>query len=113
MEARLTVELSSLTELVLAPGAGWAAQPGSLEALPAGTVIIWLRTDPGEALRRLHGASAVRPLLAVADPLAALTALAQQRNERYSRADFSVDVDGRTVSEIVETILTWLERSTS
>jgi shikimate kinase len=113
MEARLTVGLSSLTEIVLAPGAGWAAQPGLLEGLPPDTAVVWLRTEPAEALRRLSEGTADRPLLSGADPLAAISELARQRNEHYARADLIVDVDGRTSDHIVETITTWLERSTS
>jgi shikimate kinase len=113
LEARLTAELSSLTHTVLAPGGGWAAQPGSLEALPAGTPVVWLRVSPDEALRRLRGSPIPRPLLAGADPLAVLHELAQQRTERYARADLIVDVDGRAAAEIAEEITEWLQRSTS
>lgn len=112
-EARLTAGLSSGSHLVLAPGAGWAAQPGSLESLPAGTAVVWLRTAPQLAMERLQRQDAGRPLLAGTDPLAALVALAEQRHERYARADLTVDVDGRATCDIVEIIAQWLERSTS
>jgi shikimate kinase len=113
MEARLTVELSSLSELVLVPGGGGAAQPGLLESLPAGSALVWLRVSPEEAVRRLRGSPERRPLLAGPDPLAAMRALARQRTERYAHADLAVDVDGRSAAEIAETITEWLERSTS
>ncbi|CAN5815115.1 hypothetical protein BH23GEM9_BH23GEM9_15170 [soil metagenome] len=112
MEARLTVELSSLPELVLAPGGGWAAQPGSVEALPEGTATVWLRIAPAEAIRRLRGTPVRRPLLAGADPLSALNALAAQRNESYARADLVVDVDDRTAAETAGIICEWQKRHT-
>jgi shikimate kinase len=113
MEARLTVELSSQPDLVLAPGGGWAAQPGSIEALPAGTATVWLRVDPAEAIRRLRGSPVQRPLLSGPDPLGALRALAAQRNSRYALADFVVDVDGRSALETATIISEWLKRSPS
>jgi shikimate kinase len=113
MEARLTVELSSRAYLVVAPGGGWAAQPGSLEMLPAGTASVWLRVTPEEAIRRLRGSPVRRPLLAGPDPLAALSELAAQRNERYALADFTVDVDGLSAAETARIISEWQRRSTS
>jgi shikimate kinase len=112
MELRLTVELSSLPERVLAPGGGWAAQPGALESLPVGTAVVWLRISPDEAMRRLRGSSVERPLLSGPDPLANLRALARQRTERYARADLAVDVDGLSAAETAEIITEWLRRST-
>lgn len=108
----MTAALSSLPQLVLAPGAGWSAQPGHLEALPAGTAVIWLRVSPDEALRRLRGSPEQRPLLAGADPGAALRTLAAARTEYYERADFVIDVDDRSVDDIALTISEWLKRST-
>jgi shikimate kinase len=111
MESRLTAELSSEAEIVLAPGGGWAAQPGALDALPAGTATVWLRITPEEAIRRLGGSPLERPLLAGADPLAALRKLGLERNEYYGRADLVVDVDGCAADDISRTISEWLRRN--
>jgi shikimate kinase len=113
MELRLTAELSSLSPVVLATGGGWAAQPGALDALPAGSATVWLRVSPAEAIRRLRGSPVERPLLAVTDPLAALTALAGRREGSYARAGIAIDVDGRTATDIADDILAWLTGSTS
>lgn len=113
LEARLTARLSSQANLVLAPGGGWAAQPGSLEGLPPGSAVVWLRVSPEEAIRRLGGSPVQRPLLAGPDPLGALRDLAAHRAERYALADLTVDVDGRSAAATVDIILEWLERSTS
>jgi shikimate kinase len=113
MELRLTVELSSRSHVVLAPGGGWAAQPGLLENLPHDSRTVWLRVAAAEAMRRLRGSPLERPLLMGEDPLAKLESLAQQREERYARADLTLDVDGRDVAEIVDDICTWLKRSIS
>jgi shikimate kinase len=113
LEARLTAELSSLTHLVLAPGGGWAAQPGALEDIPPGTAVVWLRVTAAEALRRLRGTPVMRPLLAGPDPLGALDALAEQRTQWYERADLTIDVAGRSAAQIAEELSEWLKRSTS
>jgi shikimate kinase len=113
MESRLTAELSSVSGLVLAPGGGWAAQPGTLSGLPPETAVVWLRVSPEEALRRLRGSPEQRPLLAGPDPLGAMQALAEQRRHAYERADLTVDVDGRSAAETADMISAWLNRSTS
>jgi shikimate kinase len=111
MEARLTVELSSLSEIVLAPGGGWAAQPESWAALPADTASVWLRVSPDEAIRRLEGSPVARPLLAGADPLGALRSLAERRHEHYTRADLVVDVDDLTPNDVALGIVEWLRQN--
>jgi shikimate kinase len=112
LERDLTVELCSGSRLVLAPGGGWAAQPGLLEQLPERSAVVWLQVSPAEAIRRLRGSPQDRPLLAGPDPLAALDALAQHRTESYARADLTVTVDGRSAADVAETITEWLRRST-
>ncbi|MEX0908045.1 MAG: shikimate kinase [Gemmatimonadota bacterium] len=111
MERELTVELSLNTQIVLTPGGGWAAQPGLMESLPPGSVVVWLQVSPEEAFRRLRGSPVERPLLSGPDPLAALGSLAEQRTERYARADLAVPVDGRSADDVAEIIIEWLERS--
>jgi shikimate kinase len=111
MELRLTAELSSGSRIVVAPGGGWAAQPGAIDGLPAGTGTVWLRVSPEEAIRRLGGSPQDRPLLAGADPLGALRQLAHERQEHYSRANLVVDVDGLAAADISRTISEWLRRS--
>jgi shikimate kinase len=112
MERELTVELSSVSGVVLAPGGGWAGQPGLLEAMPAGTVTVWLDVQPEEAIRRLRGSPLERPLLHGADPTGAIRALAEQRTERYAQADLRVSVDDRTADDVAGIIIEWLRRST-
>lgn len=111
MELRLTAELSSQQRIVLAPGGGWAAQPGALDGLPAGTATVWLRVSPEEAIRRLGGSPQDRPLLAGPDPLGAVRKLALARHEHYGRANLVVDVDGLAAADISRTIIEWLKRS--
>jgi shikimate kinase len=57
-----------------------------------------------EAVRRAGGATD-RPLLAGADPLDRARTLIAERESLYSRADLVVDVDDRTVAEVVDEII--------
>lgn len=113
MESQLTAELSSEANTILAPGGGWAAQPGAFEKLPPGTATVWLRVTPEEAIRRLRGSPTDRPLLVGDDPLERLRALDRDRNEYYRRADLVVDADGRPTSDISRIIGEWLRRNIS
>lgn len=113
MEAELTRALLSQSAIVLAPGGGWAAQPGALDGLPAGTAVVWLNVSPEEAIRRLGGSPLERPLLSGPDPVGVLRKIGRERHEYYRRAHLAVDVDGRTAADISRTIIEWLRRRIS
>lgn len=101
MEADLTRELAGLSHVVLAPGGGWVAQPGLLDQLGAGSLVVWLRLSAEEAVRRSEAAPGARPLLAGHEPLAAARRLLESREGSYARANWTVDVEDRTVEEVV------------
>lgn len=103
VEREVTARALALHDVVIATGGGWAAQPGALDALPDGTLAVWLRTRPGTAAARLKG-TADRPLLRP-DPLQALRRLERDRREAYGRAGMIVDTDERTVESLVEQVL--------
>lgn len=104
LEARLAAEIRTAERAVIAPGGGWVTTPGALDDLPAGTFVVWLRVSAEEAVRRAGGAMD-RPLLAGADPLDRARTLIAERESLYSRADLVVDVDDRTVAEVVDEII--------
>ncbi len=110
VEARVASRLLKEDEVVLGSGGGWAAIPGRLDALPKGTVSVWLRVSVAEAIVRASAESGVRPLLAGEDPGARAEALLAERSPRYARAHLSVDTDGRTPEDVAAEILELLER---
>ena len=112
-EARLTAELCSRDRLVLAPGGGWIARPGSFESLPPATAVVWLQVSPEEAVRRLSGSDELRPLLQTDDPVATAAALLAARRPRYGLAHLALVVDGRTSADLTRDIVAWLTTSTS
>lgn len=89
---------------VVAPGAGWAAEPGNLETA-GGAHLVHLRVSPETAARRLLG-DATRPLLAGGDPVERLTALLAARDSWYSRAHSVVNGSGplEEVADLVAAI---------
>jgi shikimate kinase len=74
---------------VIAPGAGWIAQPGNLEAASE-AVLVYLKIAPEAAAARLTG-DVTRPLLAGEDPAARIAELLAQRERWYRRAHAEVD----------------------
>ncbi len=89
---------------IIAPGGGWACQPGNLESATGQAVLVYLRVTPGVAAERL-GDSAGRPLLAGADPRKRLSELREAREAFYRRAGHSIDTDGRSPEMVAETVV--------
>jgi shikimate kinase len=112
VEAEVAERLLGEDHIVLGSGGGWAAAPGRLDALPNGTLSVWLQVSPAEAVERVSPEAAVRPLLAGGDPLAAAEALLSERARHYGHAHLKVETDGRTPQDVAAEILTLLERWT-
>lgn len=73
---------------LIAPGAGWIAEPGNLEAV-GDALLIYLEISPAEAAARLAG-DATRPLLAGADPVHRLTAMLRTREPWYRKSELTI-----------------------
>ncbi len=105
MEARLTDEFGRARGVVLAPGGGWVTQPDLMDRLGDGSLVVWLRISPEEAVRRALADSVHRPLLAGPEPLARARLLLAEREPFYYLADSAVAVDGRGIEEIAREIV--------
>jgi shikimate kinase len=76
---------------LIAPGGGWAAQPGNLEAAAEkGARVVYLRVTPEVAATRLP-ADGSRPLLGPGNTSARLRELLERREPYYTRAEATVD----------------------
>lgn len=91
---------------VIAPGGGWAAQPGAIDAARPHARILYMRCDPTAAARRL-GAATGRPLLAGGNVEARLRALLDAREAAYTLADATVEAEGepRVVADRILNLL--------
>lgn len=77
---------------VIAPGAGWIAEPGNLEAA-GDALLIYLEISPAEAAARLAGDS-TRPLLSGRDPVTRLTGMLRTREPWYQKAQLTIPASG-------------------
>ncbi len=105
LEAGVAQEVLSGPPVVLATGGGWAAQPGRVASLEGAAHLVWLRVEPRTALARIGEDLSGRPLLDVADPLAAARALLAERTPHYARCAIRIDTDGRAPEEVAGEIL--------
>ena len=106
LEARLTAELAGRSRVVIAPGGGWVTRPELAERLGPGTVRIWLRISPEEAVRRAAADTVDRPLLEGPEGRVVRAAeLLRSREPLYERAEWVVDVDERRPAAVVDEIL--------
>lgn len=90
-EERIAVELLGADRMVLASGGGWPCRRGRMEGLSPSTLSVWLRVSPEIAVERCRESATVRPLLETGDPVAAATALLEERRVYYEQADWSLD----------------------
>jgi shikimate kinase len=95
--------------LILATGGGALLRPVNRDHLRERTTVIYLRSTPEELYRRLRH-DTQRPLLQVADPLAKLRELHDQRHPLYEQtAHYCVDTGRPSVSTLVNMILMQLD----
>lgn len=99
--------LTGESSIVLALGGG-AFMTDSVRALCAAPTVlsVYLHADAAQSLSRIEAAPGPRrPLLDVADPMARLTALLEERDPVYRRAELMVPTADRTPEEIARDIV--------
>jgi shikimate kinase len=109
MEQQVLAELAHGPACVIATGGGAVLRQANRDGLRAAGRVVYLRSSPEELFRRLRH-DTTRPLLQVADPLAKLRELYEQRDPLYREAAHFVVETGRpTVPRLVHMILAQLE----
>ena len=111
-ENRIMARMLDERQVVLATGGGWSAVPGRLKQLPGGTVSVWLRVSPEEAVKRCGRQEIERPLLAGDDPMVTVRDLLERRSPLYAESDVEVDTEGRTEEDVSASILALLREKT-
>lgn len=89
---------------VIAPGGGWAAQPGNIEAVDRTVLMVYLSVSPEVAAARLE-ATRDRPLLK-GDPLTRLDQLLRERERWYRQAGHEIPTDAMTPHRVAEALVT-------
>ena len=106
LEAEVTAELADRDRVVLAPGGGWATQPELAASLGPGTVRVWLRVSPVEAVRRAEADGTDRPLMGPPEGrVERMARLLRRRSERYEEAELVVDVDEKRPEAVADEIV--------
>lgn len=88
---------------VIAPGGGWASQSGVLAAARAAALVVYLRTKPDTATRRVGPGN--RPTLMGGDPGDLMRGLLKDREVAYLEADATVDTDGKTATVVADEVI--------
>jgi len=84
---------------VVAPGGGWAAQPGAIEEARRSALVIYLRARPEMSAQRAEP-EGTRPLLMGEDPVARMRQLLKEREPFYRNAHAQVDTDRKTLPQV-------------
>jgi shikimate kinase len=106
LEAAVTADLADRQDVVLAPGGGWATQPGLVASLGPGTVRVWLRVSSEEAVRRAERDGTDRPLMGAPEGRTERMArLLHDRSGDYAAAELTVDVDAKRPGAVADEIV--------
>jgi shikimate kinase len=89
---------------VIAPGGGWAAQPGAIESAKGHALVVYLRTRPETAAQRA-APDGNRPVLLGEDPVARMRQLQKEREPFYRAAHAEVDADRKSTPQVVSEVV--------
>jgi len=103
MERRETEAALANDPAVIAPGGGWAAQPGALAAAKQRALVIYLCSRPDTAARRA-APEGNRPLLMGLDPVTRMRELLKQREPFYRDAHAHVVTDGKAPEQVADEV---------
>jgi shikimate kinase len=109
LEAEAGAAALARDRIVIAPGGGWSLAPGRLDALPEGSLTVWLKVTPETAVSRATRHGRVRPLLLGPDPLGRAKTLLAERESVYARATLQIDAERGSATSVAQAIATHME----
>ncbi len=89
---------------VIAPGGGWAAQPGALDAARPHRYVVYLKARAEVAAGRAEP-SGTRPVLMGDDPLARMKELYTARDPFYAKADATVLTEAKSAENVAAEVV--------
>jgi len=89
---------------VIAPGGGWAAQPGAIDAAKPHALVIYLHARPETATQRA-APEGTRPALSGEDPVARMRLLQKEREPFYRSAHAQVETDRKSPPEVANEVV--------
>lgn len=109
LERDAIARLAHVRSHVISVGGGAVLKPDNRRALRAAGVVVWLTATPEELLRRIEAdaaSAATRPALTAYSGLDEIRHLLAAREPLYAEiATLRVATGGRSVAEVVETVL--------
>jgi len=88
---------------VIAPGGGWAAQPGALDGARSRGYFVYLKSRAEVAAGRAEP-SGTRPVLMGDDPLARMRELFTARDPFYAKADATVLTEAKSAEKVADEV---------
>ena len=107
MEADLALDLADRHDLVISTGGGFFTNQENIRALQQSGRIFCLTATPQDILDRVSNQGQIRPLLQHPNPLEQIKQLLQERESVY-RQFTQIPTSGRTVHQVVDTIINLL-----
>lgn len=104
MERREMAAALANQPAVIAPGGGWAAQPGQLDGAKAQAYVIYLKALPSTAASRA-APSGTRPVLMGDDPEAQMRELMKEREPFYAQAHATVQTEAQTPEQVAAEVV--------
>jgi shikimate kinase len=89
---------------VIAPGGGWAAQPGALESVQGRALLVYLKTRSSTAATRATPPGN-RPTLMGEDPNVLMRQILAQREAFYVQAEAQVETDRRDAATVAAEVV--------
>jgi len=89
---------------VIAPGGGWAAQPGALESAKPRAYVVYLKVRAEVAAGRAEP-SGTRPVLMGDDPVARMRELYTARDPLYAKADATVLTEAKSAENVAAEVV--------
>ncbi len=109
LERQALLEACGKTKVVIATGGGAILEPNNRVLMRRSGVVVCLEANPGTIYQRLpkeeESRTAVRPLLAMADPMERIVELKQSRQAYYAMADWTVQTDHLTLPEVCQEVI--------
>ena len=104
LEKREMESALGLDPSVIAPGGGWAAQPGNLEQARIRSLLVYLKARPETAAQRA-GPEGTRPVLLGEDPVTRMRELLEQREAHYLQAEAHVETERRSPNQVAAEVV--------
>jgi shikimate kinase len=90
---------------IIAPGGGWAAQPGAVDGAKTRAFVIYLRTRADTAAQRAAPEGTRPVLMGGESPVERMRHLLKEREAAYALAHDKIDTDKKTAAQVAADVV--------